>query len=327
MRNVYRLLLFVAVIATTGVASGGRTNKMFDVSQFADPTWGQNWCAPTAVGNSFAWLAKEYPGLAGLSKVNGTGDPLSAKDIVNILGKVDMNTNPNSGTGPAAIEAGKKSYISRHGLGGAIKVETKQWPTKKWIKDQYDAGQDVEFGFGYYELVGGKWTRNGGHVMVYGDVPGIDANGHALSLADVFDPASSDDDSDYQLAFTDPGRDDLLGDYGCIAASQYSLTDASGQSYFCTASTYNVLWEPNLFGTGEGGYLLEGYQGAGDFGRADAPARTKCSILEYAWAESPVPEPSVLTVLLLGGSTLVVGRLCRRCVRRGKGREEADKRP
>jgi hypothetical protein len=314
--------MLLALAGGSADAAYVRINKMFDVSQTLRPEWGSEWCAPTGVGNSFAWLAKEY-GLTGLVKVNGTGSGMSAADMIDELGKVDMKTIPNpipgdgSGTQRSVVEQAKKDYIKRHGLEGRIQVEsmvaipklnaageltgyTGTRVTKKWLKDQFDKGQDVEFAVSYYEKVNGKLVRKGGHVEVFdGQIPGEASGGHQLTLAGILDASGSDADSDFGITFTDPGRNDLAGDFGALTADQYSLTDFVGDFYFNTASTYQVTFDANLFGIGDGALLLDGYQGNGDFA-ADGAARRLYTVLEAGWAESPIPEPSGSSLVMLG---------------------------
>lgn len=105
---VTAILSISLFVASTNIVEATyiRTNKMFDIPQTHRPEWGSQWCAPTAVGNSFAWLAKGY-GLDGLVKVNGTGAPLSAADVINILGVVDMGTIPN----PTPAGSGTKRQL------------------------------------------------------------------------------------------------------------------------------------------------------------------------------------------------------------------------
>jgi hypothetical protein len=320
--NLLTIGMLLALAGGSADAAYVRINKMFDVSQTLRPEWGSEWCAPTGVGNSFAWLAKEY-GLTGLVKVNGTGAGMSAADVIDEIGKVDMKTVPNpipgdgSGTRRAVVEQAKKDYIKRHGLEGRIKVEsmvaiptlnaageltgyTGTRVTKKWLKDQFDKGQDVEFAVSYYEKVNGKMVRKGGHVEVFdGQIPGEASGGHQLTLAGILDPSGSDADSDFGITFTDPGRNDLAGEFGALTADQYSLTDFVGDFYFNTASTYQVTFDANLFGLGDGALLLDGYQGNGDFA-ADGAARRLYTVLEAGWAESPIPEPSAISLLMLG---------------------------
>lgn len=319
-RTLWTVFLVVAVLVSatdTSLATYIRANKMFDIPQTQKAAWGENWCAPTAVGNSFAWLAKEY-GLDGLMKVNGTGAALSAEDVIDILGNVDMNTDPASGTDRTIVTQAKKDYIERHGLKDKLTVESmvglpKQnvdgsfdgydgTPvTKQWLKDQVCKGQDVEFAVSYYEKIGGKWFRTGGHVDVRdGSIPGEIAGGHQFSTSDIFDPFDSDSPTSFQISFTDPGRDDLIGNFGAIASDQYFLTDFAGVNWFNTASTYNVTYDLDPFGLGVDALLLDGYQGPGDF-VADGAGRTLLTVLEAGWAES-VPEPS--TFILAGISLL-----------------------
>ncbi len=288
-------LLFVCqILILVGISSSVyavRTNKMPDVDQEARADWGENWCAPTAVGNSFAWLAKEYPELAGLARVNGTGGDMSAESIINVLGKVDMDTDPDGGTSGANILKGKLSYIKRHGLEDKITVETKKFPTHKWLKEQYDKGQDVELGLGYYEKdANGDWEKRvGGHVVVYGVIPGELVGGHTISLADISDPNFTT--GNFTISFTDPGRNDVAGEYGAIDSDQYVFVDTYGVSWPSTASTYNVVYDPDPVGNGQEGLLLDGYQGAGDFAAA-GPAQTVRTYMDVAWAESPCPPPA-----------------------------------
>ena len=314
--------VLLALSSLPTAAAYVRINKMFDVPQDQRAEWGTEWCAPTAVGNSLAWLAKEY-GLTGLVKKDGTGAAMSAADVIDEIGKTDMKTKPNpvpgdgSGTQRAVVEQAKKDYIKRHGLEGKISVEsmvaipqinasgvltgyTGTKVTKKWLKDQFDKGQDVEFAVGYYELVDGKLVRKGGHVEIsVGQIPGEASGGHALTLAGIFDASGTDADSDFQVSFTDPGRNDLAGQFGAIASDQYSLTDFVGDFYFNTESTYQVTFDANFFGAGQGALLLDGYQGAGDFA-ADGVGRRLFTVLEAGWAESPISEPWSVALVLLG---------------------------
>ena len=327
--NKRALLLFCVLISLlTAEAFGGtpyvRKNKMFDIAQTADPAWGNNWCAPTAVGNSLAWLAKEY-NLDGLMKKNGTGAAMSAKDVIDDIGKNHMNTSPQKGTLLTQVEAGKNSYIKQQKLDKKISVESQVgiptaaadgsfagWNgapvTKNWLQDQFDKGQDVEFDVGYYEKIGNKWYRKGGHTSIYtGDLPGADTGGHMLTLAGYLDASRSSSNSDFQITFTDPGRDDLAGDFGALAAEQYTLMDYLGNIYNNTASTYQVTFDANFFGAGSGALLLEGYQGAGDFSGAGTN-RTLATVLEAGWAESVVPEPGSFILILIGSVGLILSR-------------------
>lgn len=152
----------------------------------------------------------------------------------------------------------------------------------------------------YYEKRGDKWFRKGGHVEVFdGSVPGEESGGHMFSVSDLFDPSDSDEDSDFEIAFTDPGRDDLTGMYGAIDHDQYFLTDFTGVDWFNTESTYNVIYDPDPFELGVCSLLLDGYQGLGDFA-SDGAARTLLTVLEAGWAESPVPEPAAWALLGIG---------------------------
>lgn len=175
------LVLLGAGICTDAYATAYvRKNKMFDIPQTELSQWGESWCAPTAVGNSFAWLVKEY-NLVKLMKVNGTGSAMTAVSVIDVLGNLDMNTLPDKGTRRSAVEPAKKSYIKRHGYEGVITVES--WVSypivaadgslvgyggqaitvrKRWLKEQYNKGQDVEFSVSLYELRDGKLYRRGG---------------------------------------------------------------------------------------------------------------------------------------------------------------------
>lgn len=286
--------MLIAKATACPMGGGEREYKMFDISQKARPEWGENWCAPTAVGNSFAWIAKEY-GLDGLMKVGGTGQPLSAEEVIDFLGSIYMNTDPQNGTTADNIEKGKKDYIEAHGLKDKISVESvifkNDSTAKKWIKDQYNKGQDIEVGLGYYEFIDNKWQRTRGHVVTYGEeLPGLDVGGHVISLSSIEDPYNSDENTDFYISFTDPGRDDLTGEYGAISCDQYWLDDFSGHSWFNTQSTYKVVYDPDFFGIGDGAMLLNNYQGNNPFS----------VVIEMAWAESPVPEPSTMFLFGLG---------------------------
>lgn len=153
--------------------------------------------------------------------MNGSGAGMSAADVIDELGKVDMQTIPNpiagngSGTQRSVVEQTKKDYIKRYGLEGRIQVEsmvaiptlnaageltgyTGTRVTKKWLKDQFDKGQDVEFAVSYYEKVNGKLVRKGGHAEVFdGQIPGETSGGHQLTLAGILDASGSDADSCY----------------------------------------------------------------------------------------------------------------------------------
>jgi hypothetical protein len=127
-----------------------------------------------------------------------------------------------------------------------------------------------------------------------------------LSMSGYADPSGSDFGSFY-ISFTDPGRDDLAGDYGAIASEQYTLSDSWGNSYFNTESTYQFVFDSNAFGPGIGAWLLDGYQGAGDFA-SDGANRTMMTVLEAGWAESPVPEPGTLLLAFTAAGCLVLRR-------------------
>jgi len=129
--------------------------------------------------------------------------------------------------------------------------------------------------------------------------PGERRRSHQLAPFAATAGSGSDADSDFGITFTDPGRNDLAGDFGALTADQYSLTDFVGDFYFNTASTYQVTFDANLFGIGDGALLLDGYQGNGDFA-ADGAARRLYTVLEAGWAESPIPEPSGSSLVMLG---------------------------
>lgn len=145
-----------------------------------------------------------------------------------------------------------------------------------------------------------NYTAGGGaHTDVYdGNIPGVNVGGHMFSLSGIYDPYDSDEDTDFQISFTDPGRDDLTGQYGAIAHDQYWLTDYAGVSWFNTESTYQVIYDPDPFGIGVGALLLDGYQGAGDF-VSDGANRVYWTVIEAAWAES-IPEPGSLALIGVG---------------------------
>ena len=300
-------LIFTLVLSLLLVrqAEAQRRTKMPDINQKALPEWGNNWCAPASVANSFLWLAQEYPDLGGLVRIGGVV-PMSGTDVANVLGSVDMNTSPTGGTTAANVEAGKKSYIERHGLKDKISVETKKEPSKNWIKQQYDKGQDVEIGFGFYQWdsVQNKYMRTGGHQQVFGDVPGSDVGGHSVSLVDL---EEIDGSEDFLMTFTDPGRDDLTGDYGAIGHEQYWLTDPVGNDILCTASTYHLSYAADPFGDGIPRWSLDNYGGAGETWYGGPPPNgQKVKVLEYAWAESPIPEPGSL--LAMSGGLMALAR-------------------
>ncbi len=238
----------------------------------------------------------------------GTGDPVSAEDVIDTLGgALFMDTDPSKGTLTSRVEQAKIDYIRLAGYEDKITVESQvgipilnadgsidryegTLVTKKWLKEQYDKGHDVEFSVSYYvwSLATRKWIRTSGHTDVYiGGVPGESAGGHMFSLSSIYDPFNSDEDTDFQISFTDPGRDDLTGEYGAIAHDQYWLTDYAGVPWFNTASTYQVIYDPDPFGLGVGALLLDGYQGEGDF--HDDPLRIKLTVLEGDGPNHPRP--------------------------------------
>jgi len=274
---------------------------MPDIKQDARPEWGRNWCAPAAVGNSFLWLSAQY-NIPQLVHENGNGDLMTGEDVVEDVG-IAMGTDPDKGTTGNQIETGKNDYLRDHQLAGTIFVERKRDPTKKWLKEQYAAGQDVEMAYGYFEQQpDGRWKRLGtGHTELYGELPGMDAGGHIVSIVSLFDPLNNDADTDFQVTFTDPGRDDLAGQFGCIASEQYVVNDPTGTPIQCIASTYNVRFVLDFFGPGQNAYVLDGYTGLENGLGGRAPVVK--AVLEDGFAES-LPEPAVWPVLCAVAASL-----------------------
>ena len=305
--TLFCTLLFSIALMSMSTASYAqekhiRKTKMFDISQFNnDLGWGNNWCAPTAVGNSLAWLASEYNMFEILEGV-GTETPKSVTDVIDELGKKFMSTNASGTTGDN-ITKGKQDYIKHQGLENRITIETTfgvKEISKQWLIEQYDKGQDVEIGIGYYQLDGitGKWERTNGHILTYGDLPGESAGGHLLTFAGYSDTSGSNVDSDFQITVTDPGRDDLAGQRGVLSAEQYDLVDPWGNHYFNSASTYQVNYRPDFFGVGASALILDGYGGS----------INTIAVLEAGWAESPVPEANTFILMLMGSFMLIVLR-------------------
>lgn len=231
-------------------------------------------CGPTSTANSFAYLQTRY----GQYGVTGIYDESHPFETINTLSTY-MNLGPG-GVSPEGLVNGKTQYLHDKGMDGKISVESQidpafhnggTTPTWQFLLEQLEKGQDVEVGFLWWNPAanGGAGGYSGGHVVT--------ATGFSFTDDDGDDAIDSGESA--SMTFIDPwGGIDITG----------TITMA-------------------------GNYLRLGYSGgaAGDTtptNNDDNPTNAASGDIQFIAAESFVPEPSTLALLLCAGLPMISRR-------------------
>lgn len=230
------------------------------------------YCAATSFANSFAFLQNKYPGIYGNSLTNNTANPTDARDAI-----VNSQTGTNNGDGspPSSFQTiweSKVDYLEKKAPGKTT-YEAQQ------IKDISIAGwerKDVieqvipTTGFLFTELKKGEDVEIGFTGIPTKEGDEIKNNGsHMVTLTGI-------DTTNKTLTYLDPNNPtkDNSGNHPGLFTANYTI---NGDGYI------DFKWD----------------------NKNNDPV-DHVTIFQ-AYAESPVPEPSSLALLGLGGIGLAFG--------------------
>ncbi|MEJ0018867.1 MAG: PEP-CTERM sorting domain-containing protein [Acetobacteraceae bacterium] len=235
---------------------------------------GEMACGPTATVNSFIYLQNRYPLVYGTRLVPDMAHP---EDTVTQLAPM-MGCVCGSGTTLSGLLAGKTAYIQggNDALGvpqtgvapGTTTFESQEDPGSiAWLVEQLAKGQDVEMLYGHYTKDGATFTRNGGHWVTVTGVTYNDNNNN-----NNFDGG----DTPANVSFIDPYGNDNTTLNGAIFRQNVAM--AAG---LVNAGGFGNLLNLSGLGGGDDYKLIDGWV-----------------------AESPIPEPATLVLLVLGLAAL-----------------------
>jgi hypothetical protein len=194
------------------------------------PTGGNNYCAPTATINSFAWLEGAYPGTYGNSLEGGQASWAAAGSL--LASAAFMNTTPCGGTTVANWIDGKYNYIETYAPGSTVfegesSVGTggQPWvqagnPTAAFLLQMLQQGEDVELAI--FPAAGI------GHVLTLSSIDWDNVAGN-----DVFNPGNGDTLS---IDGVDPAGDGVTAgtfdlDLGLTVGGELTITGGDGGAY------------------------------------------------------------------------------------------------
>lgn len=134
---------------------------------------GENYCAPTAAANSIWYFDKTLD-------ENIVPDDNWIELVKTLAGEDYMNTDPDKGTTFNNAINGLDKYLDQKYTPG-FTVASQFWsPNLDWIKEELSRCEDVLLwiGWWYYDIVQGKWIRDGGHAVT---LAGYDATSFWIS--------------------------------------------------------------------------------------------------------------------------------------------------
>jgi hypothetical protein len=159
----------------------------YTVRGLPDTTQRFNECAPTAIANSFQWLAKEH----------GFTDKLPA-NTEDLIDELKGYTEWDGGTKPGNSMKGKQAFIKERGLpleAHTIGVENDPDIHRK-IFDELKKGQMVEVSLQFYKQNDdGEWVMDGAHLATVSGVADYTDSGGNLWLM-LHDPATNERDGE-----------------------------------------------------------------------------------------------------------------------------------
>lgn len=180
MRKRLSLVLSLCLIATAAAAQTAHRSKASQIPDFLQTdreagfaNAGSQFCAPTAVSNSFMWLADHgYEGLR-----SGRGKKAQIAMIRELSGRGYMNTSPSTGTDAAQVIAGVEAYITAAGYTiSELSYEGWRPVPESAAAGEYPVLDDIRtyaaddssavwlnVGWYDYDEESGEYARTGGH--------------------------------------------------------------------------------------------------------------------------------------------------------------------